>query len=189
VPRLIGTLHPPHSQPTGLLNVKVDGRRTYFEWINAGHYACRGARGTMAMAQQGLVGDVFFGFDHKYLYLRLDARGGPVRERLAKIGSLRVFFFQPDGYEVVVSQPGKRAPAAKLCKQEAPLVDSGVEAAADLIFEMAVPLAGLKAKTDDPIHFFLELIQEGKPVERVPQEGAIETVVPAPDYELIMWQA
>jgi len=184
-----GSLHPPHSQPTGLLNVKVDGRRTYFEWINAGHYACRGARGTMAMAQQGLVGDVFFGFDHKYLYLRLDARGGPARERLSKIGSLRVFFFQPEGYEVVVSHPFKRGAAAKLCKQEAPLVDSGVEVAADLIFEMAVPLARLKVKTADPIHFFLELSQDGKAIERVPQEGAIETVVPSPDYELIMWQA
>ena len=33
-----------HTQPTGLLNVKVDGRRTYFEWINAGHHVAR-ARG------------------------------------------------------------------------------------------------------------------------------------------------
>jgi len=33
------------------------------------------------------------------------------------------------------------------------------------------------------------LFKEGKPVERVPAEGAIETAVPSPDYELIMWQA
>ena len=33
-----------YTEPTGLLNVKVDGRRTYFEWINAGHYACTGSR-------------------------------------------------------------------------------------------------------------------------------------------------
>jgi len=26
-------------------------------------------------------------------------------------------------------------------------------------------------------------------VERIPAEGAIETAVPSPDYELIMWQA
>ena len=27
-----------YTEPTGLLNVKVDGRLTYFEWINAGCY-------------------------------------------------------------------------------------------------------------------------------------------------------
>ncbi len=27
--------------PPGCCNVKVDGRRTYFEWINAGHYVCQ----------------------------------------------------------------------------------------------------------------------------------------------------
>ena len=27
-----------HTQPTGFLPVKVDGRRTYFEWISAGKY-------------------------------------------------------------------------------------------------------------------------------------------------------
>src|SRR5690606_4851703 len=44
-----------HTQPTGLLNVKVNGRRTYFEWINAGHCACTGARGAMTMVHEGLI--------------------------------------------------------------------------------------------------------------------------------------
>jgi alpha-amylase/alpha-mannosidase (GH57 family) len=188
-PISMGHLHPPHTAPTGLLNVKVDGRRTYFEWINAGHYVSRGSRGTMAMAQEGPASDLFFGFDHKKLYLRLDARGGTVRERLAEIDRLRVFFFQPEGFEVAVTNPADRGPAAQLCRREAPIVKSGVEAAADQIFEMAIPLAEIGAKTDDPVHFFLELFQEGKPVQRVPQEGAIETTVPSSDFELIMWQA
>jgi hypothetical protein len=35
----------------------------------------------------------------------------------------------------------------------------------------------------------MELLKDKQPVERVPHEGAIETMVPSPDYELIMWQA
>jgi hypothetical protein len=33
------------------------------------------------------------------------------------------------------------------------------------------------------------LIQAEQAIERAPNEGAIETSVPSPDYELIMWQA
>ena len=184
-----GRRHPPHSEPTGLLNVKVDGRRTYFEWLNAGHYACRGARGTMAMAQEGVTGDLYFGFDLQRLFVRLDARGGPVRERMAEVDSLRLFFFQPEGFEVVVAKPAQRDPIAKLYRDSALRRRSGVAAAAELVFEMAVPLKSLGARTGDPIHFFVELFEQGKSIERVPHEGAIETVVPSPDLELMMWQA
>ena len=69
------------------------------------------------------------------------------------------------------------------------VANSGVEAAADVIFELAIPWRSLAVSTDDPIHFCVELIREENSIERVPREGAIETVVPPPDYELIMWQA
>ena len=75
-----------HSEPTSLLNVKVDGRRTYFEWINAGHYVCqRRPRHDERWRRRA---------DWRPL-LRLrppsgsccgsTARGGPVRERLADV--------------------------------------------------------------------------------------------------------
>ena len=179
----------PHSQPTGLLNVKVDGRRTYFEWINAGHYACQTGRGSMAMAQESLVTDLYFGFDRQRLFLRLDARGGSFRERMGQIDSLRLFFFQPEGFELLVSDPAQRNPTPELYHDDVPVAESGVEAAADWVLELAIPFRSLAVSTDDPLHFCMELIQGGQPIERVPNEGAIETFVPSPDYELIMWQA
>ena len=57
----------------------MDGRRSYFEWINAGHYVCSGSRGAMSMVTQGYVSDLYFGFDPERLLLRLDSRGGPFR--------------------------------------------------------------------------------------------------------------
>jgi len=175
--------------PTGLLKVKVDGRRTYFEWINAGHYVCRGPRGAMSMAGQGMISDLYFGFDRQHLFLRLDARNGPFREQLSEVDALRVVFFQPAGFELVVSQPSQRRPKARLYHDRLPVADAGVVAAADVLFELAIPFRSLAVETEQPIHFFVELKQQDNSIERIPHEGAIETAVPSPDYELIMWQA
>jgi alpha-amylase/alpha-mannosidase (GH57 family) len=178
-----------YTEPTGLLRVKVDGRRTYFEWINAGHYVCSGSRGTMNMVTAGLISDLYFGFDLERLLLRFDSLGGPAREQLTEIDALRVRFLDPDGFVVSVNNPSHKKPDLKLLHNEKPKAEPGLEAAADLLLELAIPFRGLNLKTNDRIQFYIELLSDGQPVERIPHEGAIETTVPSPDYELIMWQA
>ena len=178
-----------HSLPTGILKVKVDGRRTYFEWINAGHYACGGSRGTMSMTQEGLLADLYFGFGPDRLVMRVDARGGTFRERLGEVEELRVTFFRPQGFELSVHCPGQQDLSVELCHDGVPVAESGIEAASDLIFELGIPCRSLAVTTDDPVHFCVELLCDGQSIERVPPEGAIELTVPSPDYELIMWQA
>ena len=179
----------PYSDPTGLIRVKIDGRRTYFEWINAGHYACSGSRGTMNMVALGLISDLYFGFDLERLLLRFDCRGGPAREQLATIDAVRIRFLSPSGFALVLKNPSHKRPVIELSLNDAPLMAQGLEAAADLLLELAIPFRGLALKTDDRIQFYAELLEGQQVVERIPQEGAIETVVPSPDYELIMWQA
>ena len=185
-----GHRHPRrYSEPTGLLHVKVDGRRTYFEWINAGRYVNQAARGTMAMTADRLVTDLYFGFDCDQLLLRLDARGGPFREQLAEVSTLRVAFLQPEGFELLVSQPASKEPAVQLYHHQVPVAEAEGKAAADLLFELSIPFRSLALSTDEPIHFYVELLRDETSLERIPQEGAIETRVPSADYELIMWQA
>jgi hypothetical protein len=77
----------------------------------------------------------------------------------------------------------------QLVHNDQPVAHASLKAASDAILELTVPLGSLGLKTDDPVHFFVQLCKKEKPVERVPAEGAIETSVPSPDYELIMWQA
>jgi len=179
-----------HSEPTGLLRVKVDGRRTYFEWINAGHYVCHtSGRGTMNMVREGLVSSLYFGFDQERLFLRLDARGGTFRERLADVDRLRMLFLEPPGFELVVQQPSQKQPAAELYHDGVLVAEAGIEVAAELIFELAVPFRSLAVATEHPIQFCIELTKGGQTIERVPNEGAIETIVPSPDFELMVWQA
>jgi len=171
------------------LRVKVDGRRTYFEWINAGHYVNRGARGAMAMTAERRISDLYFGFDPEHLFLRLDAHGGPFREQLVEADTLRIAFLRPEGFELVVSAPTSREPSVQLYHDDVPVAEPEIEAAADSLFELAIPFRSLAVATDEPVHFFVELLQDERSLERIPQEGVIETTVPSPDYELIMWQA
>ncbi len=178
-----------YTPPTGLLKVKVDGRRTYFEWINAGHYVCGGSRGTMSMVTQGYISDLYFGFDTERLLLRLDSRGGPFREQLAEVDAIRLVFLQPEGFELLVTHPSRKEPQVQLWRHGAVMAGAHAEAAADNLFEAAVTFRSLARKTDEPVHFYVELLKNKQSVERIPHEGAIETIVPSPDYELIMWQA
>jgi alpha-amylase/alpha-mannosidase (GH57 family) len=178
-----------HTQPTGLLEVKINGRRSYFKWINAGRYSCQTGRGTMNMANTGLIGDLYFGFDPQRLLLRLDCSNGPAREQLADVDAVRVVFLQPASYEVQATLPIGKKPGLQLRLKNTLVPDAGVEAASEVLFELGVPLRKLAAKTADPVRFYVELLRRKQSVERIPREGAIETNVPSPDFELIMWQA
>jgi alpha-amylase/alpha-mannosidase (GH57 family) len=185
-----GHRHPQmHTQPTGLLNVKINGRRTYFEWINAGHYSCTGSRGTMSMAPDGRIGDLYFGFDEDRLLLRFDARSGTIRERLADVDTLRIAFHEPAGFELLISHPGWQNPILQLYRKDVAVSESAVQAAGDAILEIALPLASLGVSTDDPVQFFVELLVRDQSIERIPAEGAIESSVPSPEFEMMMWQA
>ena len=177
-----------YTQPTGLVNVNIDGRETYFEWINAGVYTASAARGTMNMADSQRIEQLYFGFERERLLLRFDVRGS-VCQRLADVDTLRIVFLEPAGFELLVTSPSAAKPTLQLFHNDVPVSAAGVEAAADIILEIAIPWRSLATATDAPLHFFAELIQDNQPLERIPHEAAIETSVPSPDYELMMWQA
>lgn len=178
-----------HTQPTSLLNVTVDGRRTYFEWINAGRWLPSGSRGTMSMVQEGRLAALYFGFDAERLCLRFDARGGAAREQLADIDTVRIVFIEPAGFELLISHPNWQEPIVQLYHHDVAVSESGIEAAAAIYLEVAVPLRSLAISTDDPISFYIELLEGEQSIDRAPTEGAIETTVPSPEFENMMWQA
>jgi alpha-amylase/alpha-mannosidase (GH57 family) len=177
-----------HTRPTGFLRVKVDGRMTYFEWISAGHYESGNERGTMTLVTQGLIRDVYFGFDAERLLLRVDT-AGIASQDMKQIDELRLTFLEPAGREVRVTGFRKAAPMATVYCDSKRMVLDGVEAAVGAIFELAVPFAGLELQPDAPAHMYLEAFSSKKSVDRAPREGTLEMVTPTPDFELVMWQA
>jgi len=178
-----------HTQPTGLLNVKVDGRWTYFEWINAGRHTAQAGRGTMSMAGPGLLAGLHFGFGRGRLAVRLDARGGSLAEKTSQFDAVRLVFLKPEGVQLTFWEWNRKPPRARFTHNGVRVERASLRVAVDQILELSVPLARLAASTDDPIQFFVQLLKDDQPIERMPAEGAIETVVPSPDFELMMWQA
>jgi alpha-amylase/alpha-mannosidase (GH57 family) len=180
--------HPGLAQPTGLLQVKINGCETYFEWINAGRVTATAARGTMTMADEQVLTRLHFGFDDHRLLLRFDTAGS-ARLRLANFEQLRIVMVQPAGYELLVSRPGSARPAVQLFHNDVPVSSHGGEAACDHILELGIAWRSLAPRAETPLHFFAELLVGGQAVQRIPHEGAVETFVPSADYELMMWQA
>src|SRR5436305_3269033 len=121
---------PINDQPTSFLNVKVDGRATYFEWIDGARYFCGNDRGTMTLVTKGLMHCLWFGFDAERFLLRIDTEGAPAAERLAEVDRLRIGFVDPAEREIVVAQPSVRHPVAYLNHAGKPLANGTTVAVA-----------------------------------------------------------
>jgi alpha-amylase/alpha-mannosidase (GH57 family) len=177
-----------HTWPRSFLDVKIDGRHTFFEWFAAGHYTCQNERGTMAQASRGPIRDVYFGFNPRALLVRIDF-DGPARTALADYELLRLGFLEPAGYELRLCPPAGPRPAVELRDAAGTVLAAApvLEAAVDQIAELAVPFAVLGVQVDQPIQFYVELLKDGQSRDRAPREGVISLTCPSPDFERIMW--
>jgi alpha-amylase/alpha-mannosidase (GH57 family) len=179
-----------HTNPRTFLDVKIDGRETFFEWLSAGRYTCQNERGTMAMVTRGPIRDLYFGFDLQRLLVRIDFER-PARAALADFEALRVAFVDPAGWEVVIKRPV--GPDAKAELRHVPTglgPQSGatpVEFGIERIVELAVPFDLLGVKVGQPLQFYVEVLEGGQSRDRAPREGVISLTRPSSDFERMMW--
>src|SRR5262249_19979833 len=127
-----------HTDPRGFLQVRVDGRFTYFEWVDAGLYHASGERGTMARVTPGLVRELYFGFDAHRLLIRLDCAepaGKVLREH--NVESLRVTFPAPAGFRIVATGIEKDSISTQLQHDGESISGARVEMAVAKIVELA----------------------------------------------------
>ena len=177
-----------HDQPTSFLDVAVDGRSSYFEWINAARYVCGNDRGTMTLVSQGLLKQIWFGFGPDRLFIRVDTHG-PAREALLAADALRIGFVDPADWEIFVPSPAVAHPSGVVKHKGQPSSGSTtVEIATDRILELAVSFGRLGLRANDPIRFYVEVLHGESSLDRAPREGIFELTVPTPDFERIMWQ-
>jgi alpha-amylase/alpha-mannosidase (GH57 family) len=183
---------PIHSMPRAFLDVKVDGRRTFFKWLHAGRYTCQSERSTMAMASWGPIKEVYFGFDTRALLIGVDFHGS-ARVKLAGYEAMRIRFEEPAEHDVVITGLTKPTPQAQLLKpgrpQAMPASDrpASVQVGIEMTVELAIPFEQIGVTVNQPIQFFVELIEAGQSRDRAPREGAISLTCPSPDFEQIMW--
>jgi alpha-amylase/alpha-mannosidase (GH57 family) len=176
-----------HTQPRRFSYVKFDGRPTFFEWIDAGRYKPGSERGTMTLVSEGLITELYFGFDATRLFIRMDTR-----EKAGILFSpedeVRVGFATPEGLEVRVTGFGGEL-ATRLVRNQRAVSKHSIDVAADEIIEMGIPFEDLKVSAGDALHFFVEIIRNKHSLDRAPSEGAIELDVPISSFEQLMWQA
>jgi hypothetical protein len=180
---------PLHSLPRAFLDVKIDGRQTFFEWISAGRYTCQNERGTMALAARGPIKEIYFGFNLKSLLIRVDF-DGPARMVLADFDRLRVGFVEPPGRELLIELQhveGKIHNQVKLVYRGREAKPTEVPIGIDQIVEIAIPFESLAAAVNQPIQFYVELLEGGQSRDRAPREGSINLICPSADFEQIMW--
>jgi alpha-amylase/alpha-mannosidase (GH57 family) len=176
-----------HSLPRALLDVEIDGRASFFEWVGAGRYVCGNERGTMAMASRSPFGELLFGFDARSFLLRIDCRT-LARTALPEFSEIRVGFAEPAGWALSVQAPASPCPGVKLLTPRGqPASAEGIEVAVDRIVELRVPLDRLGLKAGDSLHFFVEGFAGSQSRARAPQEGVVTLTCPASDFEQQMW--
>lgn len=177
-----------HTAPRGFLDITVDARRSYFEWLNAGQYVAGSERGTMTMVTAGLIKEVHFGFDVDRLMIRCDTATRAAKD-LQDIAELRIGFVEPSGFVLRIWRPGQREADARLYKDNEPVANAGVVFAVDQIVELTVPFESLQVAPNAALQWYVEVLSDQHSLDRAPREGVMEMTVPSSDFERIMWQA
>jgi alpha-amylase/alpha-mannosidase (GH57 family) len=178
--------------PRSFLDVKVDGKRTFLQWLGSGKYICQDERGTMAMVARGPIKEVYFGFNLKNLLIRVDFET-QAKQALAGYDTFRVGFLEPAGYDVIVDRVPDGPPLGQawlppqFSHGGQPADPTGIEIGIQQILEISIPFASLGVTVDQPVHFFVELLESRQSRDRAPREGTINLSCPSPHFEQIMW--
>ncbi len=176
-----------HTQPTAFLDVKVNGRTTFFEWANAGRFTCQAERGAMAMVTKTPIRELYFGFSRRDFFLRVDFDEA-AKSLLQRYDLVLVGFEEPIGCELRIFHPAKAAQTWRWYRQGEPVADAeGVQAASDRVLECAIPLALLGGMPSRSLRFYVELLENQQSRDRAPRDGAIALPMPSDDYERIHW--
>jgi len=166
-------------EPLDILSPSIDGQETsYFEWLNAGIYDLDFDQGAMHLTDP-VLRKLRYGFDHRFLYLRLDT-SGDFSERTAG-HSLGVEFVEPRKTEFKFTHQDGALQVQ--CEGEA---CGDVQGAVGRIAEIAIPLDRLDASPGREILFSFSLWKGADPVEKAPLFTLVKVRVPE-DYELEYW--
>ena len=140
----------------------------------------------MAMVTHGPLQDVYFGFDSQSLLIRVDFER-PAKAALADFDALSIGFVEPQEMELRIDKPGRSGQQLAFFNQGKSVTAAGVAVGLDRILEVALPLDLLNVQVDQPIQFYVEVLEGQQSRDRAPREGTIHLSRPSPDFEKIMW--
>jgi alpha-amylase/alpha-mannosidase (GH57 family) len=181
----------PVREPSTLIHPTLDGEvSSYFEWLGAGRYDVRDVAGVMHQIARTatLVTTVYFGFDQKTLYLRLDTRL-PAVQLLEDGIRCVVQFLEPDGLRLRIRRVG---PGRLGLDASGRSLAAEPRASVASVLEVAIPLADLasdRGRTGSEVRFFVGLENPaGLELERHPPHRPISTTIPDARFDSTHWR-
>ncbi len=181
----------PTVELTAFISPTLDGEVTsYFEWLAAGYYDVSQAGGTMHRAES-TVSHIYYGFDLKNLFLRIDSNRDLTDPRIKEL-TFCIHFLKPAISRIEIRlNPEKMEVTASLQEisggEGVERVTSLTSIAAREIIELAVPFEFIHALPRDEVNLFVTVRREDVELEKWPYRGYIAFNVPTEDFEAIMW--
>jgi alpha-amylase/alpha-mannosidase (GH57 family) len=167
-----------YTAPHALLDVKVDGRASYFEWLGAGRYRAAAApAGAMTQVAHGPLVQVLFGFDLAQLFIRIDF-DQPAKLALVETDRMEIVFHHPREFRLIVHEPGRAARVQGA---------TGTRIAVDEYMEIAIPFDTLGAEVEELIEFHVQLVVHDQIRDRAPRDGALAVTRPSSNFARIHW--
>ncbi len=180
----------PKEQPTAFIFPVIDGRETnFFEWSGAGRFEDKSVGEAMYLGES-LIKAIYFGFDLKNFYLRLDISKNNIN-LLPKKSLIKIIFLGYDQQIEVCFRPRAEEPQQTLVLKKGSIKLDGERAgllACESIIELAIPFQNLGFKVGEKVLFFVELLEDNFPRERNPRGGSLYFIIPDENFEQIMWQ-
>jgi alpha-amylase/alpha-mannosidase (GH57 family) len=181
----------PTVELTAFVSPTIDGIVTnYFEWLPAGFYDVSQGGGAMHRGAS-VITHIYYGFDLKNMFIRLDPSGSLKDEKVAELAFF-ITFLSPKGFDVeILVHPHDRLVNALLYRvrngdrKQAAVIHN---VAANDIIELALPFELLGVGPNAEVQFFVTVERSGSEVEKWPYRGYIQFRVPTDDFEAMMWQ-
>jgi alpha-amylase/alpha-mannosidase (GH57 family) len=182
--------------PAGYVRPTIDGKNThYYEWQQAGAFDCLKAGGTMHRAETQ-VKKIFFGFDEKNLYFRIDA-SLPNEKYKSQDYEFILELIEPPRYKISIKND--RATLFKRINEaDWKLISSDLDFSFLKIMELSVPIDLLEfsesrspakggGKEQKGVWFRLIVERGGKEQERWPTVDVIRFDLPTQKGKPIFW--
>lgn len=174
----------PQMEPKGFIYPKIDGKVTgYFEWLEAGKFTLKKLGGSMHKSE-GLISELYYGFNRKYLYLRLDP--SCLTSEFVEL-AIQINILEPIRVKILWSSCERKALVYKEEASSWTFVGEIENVAFDSIFEIEIPLEILEIEREQEVYLFVEILKDGYIVDRAPSIGFIKINIPSPEFDKLMW--
>lgn len=177
----------PKIEMRGFIYPKIDGVVTsYYEWLSAALLDHKQSGGSMHKSE-GFITKMFFGFNDKSFYIRLDP--------LYPFSGLRdnvkidIRIIKPSEYKSTTEIDSQGIKSRLLCLKDGKWTSkrTKLQVSAIDIFEIEIPFDDIALRVNDEIAFSVHILKNGDEVDRCPWRGHITFSRPSPDFEKMMW--